>query len=431
MIDSRVATIKSVSMVVKDGRSLTAAITEVEANLSFDHRPVFRQMSYGLLRHYFSLDEILNLLLAKPLAKKHFDLKCLLLLGIYQLKYMQTPQHACVDEAVKTTRTLGKAWAKGLVNGVLRQYIRQHEALATQLAENNLYKYDHPHWLRKKIQHSWPEQADAIMLENNRQAAMTLRINTHKVSREEYIKALAKQGIASIACQFSPYGISLESAQDITTLPGFVEGHISVQDEASQLAVPLLDLQPEYSVLDACAAPGGKSCHILEAMPGIDLVSIDSDDQRALRIKDNMDRLGVSATIITADALQPEKWWSGEQFDRILLDAPCSATGIIRRHPDIKLLRKESDIDKLASQQTALLESLWPLLKRNGILVYSTCSILIEENYKPIQSFLSRTPDAKELTIDAEWGMAVELGRQLFPVMNAHDGFFYARLCKE
>lgn len=429
-MDARLATIKSLHRVIRDQQSLTAAMQDIAPSIRDEQKPIYQQMNYGLLRHYYSLDLMLSKLLKKPLANQHADLKILLLLGLYQIEYMNIPLHACVDEAVNTARLLGKNWATGLVNGVLRQYIRQRENIAAQFTENAVFQFDHPNWLIKKIQHAWPNQAESILRTNNQQAPMTLRVNSILVSRPDYIAELRSRNIKALPCQFSACGITLDSAQDATSLPGFEDGYVSIQDEASQLAADILKLQHNQSVLDACAAPGGKSCHILEFMPDIDLVSLELDEQRINRMDDNMVRLGLSPNIVLGDARQPDKWWTGKQFDRILLDAPCSATGIIRRHPDIKLLRKESDIDKLALQQLTLLESLWPLLKRDGILVYSTCSILPEENYQPIHIFLSQTPDASELSIEANWGLKTQHGRQIFPIKHGHDGFYYARLHK-
>lgn len=430
-MDARLATIESLRRVIRDRQSLTTAMFDISPTVPDESKPIYQQMNYGLLRHYYSLDLMLSKLLKKPLADKHIDLKILLLLGLYQIEYMNIPLHACVNEAVNATRLLGKNWATGLVNGVLRQYIRQRENFTEQFTENAVFQFDHPDWLIKKIQQSWPEQAESILKTNNQQAPMTLRVNSTLITRADYLAELRSLNIQARLCQFAASGITLDSAQDVTSLPGFEKGCISVQDEASQLAMETLKLEHHQSVLDACAAPGGKSCHILESMPDIDLVSLELDAQRINRISENMARLGLSADIVLGDAQQPDKWWNGKQFDRILLDAPCSATGIIRRHPDIKLLRKESDIDKLALQQLALLESLWPLLKRDGLLVYSTCSILPEENYRPIHIFLSQTPDASELSIEANWGLRTEHGRQLFPVKHGHDGFYYARLHKK
>jgi 16S rRNA (cytosine967-C5)-methyltransferase len=429
-MDARLAAIKSLLGVIKDEQSLSATMQSIAPSVADERRPVFQQMCFGLLRHYCSLEMILSRLLAKPLANKHTDLKILLLLGLYQIDYMKTPAHACVNEAVSATRLLGKHWASGLVNGVLREYIRQKDSIAEELAENPVFQFDHPHWLIRRIQQAWPDRAESILSTNNQQAPMNLRVNLMRISRQNYLKELQSHNIPARPCQFSAFGLTLDTARDVSLLPGFDEGWVSVQDEASQLAVAMLALEHDHSVLDACAAPGGKSCHILEFMPEVDLVSLEVDEQRSQLIGDNMARLGLRASILVGDARQPKSWWSGRLFDRILLDAPCSATGIIRRHPDIKLLRRESDIDKLAHQQLTLLESLWPLLKRDGILVYSTCSILPEENDGPIRDFLNQTPDATELPIESKWGQKTGLGRQLFPATNAHDGFYYARLHK-
>lgn len=241
---------------------------------------------------------------------------------------------------------------------------------------------------------------------------------------------LLEAGIKAAPCQYSPDGVTLDTAMDVNLIPGFDAGWFSVQDEASQLAACLLDLAPGFSALDACAAPGGKSCHLLETESNLELLCLEIDALRLGKISENLQRLGLSAKIIHGDARTPGGWWNGQQFDRILLDAPCTATGIIRRHPDIKLLRKPSDVDKLAGQQSALLSSVWPLLKKDGLLVYSTCSILPQENHLTVAGFLDHTPDASELQLDEKWGIRMPVGRQLLPVTNAHDGFYYARLQK-
>jgi 16S rRNA (cytosine967-C5)-methyltransferase len=429
-MEARLACIETLLKVVRDQQSLTAAIEMSNVKISAEHIPRYQQMCYGLLRHYYSLQSILTSLLTKPLPAKHLDIKLVLLLGLYQILHMKVPDHAAVNQSVEMSKALGKNWAGGLVNAVLRRFLREQSECIANLENDPVFHSDHPRWLIANIQSAWPQQSEAIFVSNNHQAPLTLRVNRQAISRENFLGALAAAGIISQPCYFSSDGVTLQVPMDVSSIPGFTEGWFSVQDEASQIAAGLLNLTSSLSVLDACAAPGGKSCHILESAPGINLLSLEVDSNRSLRIVENAKRLGLAAQVVQGDALTPQSWWSGQQFDRILLDAPCTATGIIRRHPDIKLLRKSSDVDKLASQQSALLGCLWPLLKKDGLLVYSTCSILPEENHLPVTNFISHTADAVEMEISETWGIRMPVGRQLLPVVDGHDGFYYARLRK-
>jgi len=429
-MEARLASIETLLKVVRDQHSLTAAIEMTGVNISAEHKPRYQQMCYGLLRHYYSLQTILTSLLSKPLPAKHLDIKLLLMLGLYQILYMKVPDHAAVNQSVEMSKALGKNWAGGLVNGVLRHFLREQSECVAKLKNDPVYHSDHPRWLVSRIQSAWPQQSETIFASNNHQAPLTLRVNRQVLNRETFSVALAEAGIMSRPCYFVSDGVTLMEPMDVMSIPGFADGWFSVQDEASQIAAGLLELNNNLSVLDACAAPGGKSCHMLEVAPGIDLLSLEIDPKRSLRIVENAKRLGLAAQVVQGDALTPQRWWSGQQFDRILLDAPCTATGIIRRHPDIKLLRKSSDVDKLASQQSALLGCLWPLLKKDGLLVYSTCSILPEENHLPVANFISHTADAAEMEISESWGMRMPVGRQLLPAVDGHDGFYYARLRK-
>ncbi len=388
----------------------------------------YKELCYGVCRHLFSLRAVLDQLLSKPLKAKDSDIEALLLVGIYQLWYMRVPDHAAINETVNAVKPLKKIWAKKLVNGLLRNFIRNQSTLVEKIGES---RYEHPLWLLGKIRQSWPEFYEDILSNNNIQAPFTLRINHRQFERSAYSESLTKNNIAHTLCSYSDSGITLESPIDVTLLPGFETGSCSVQDEAAQLAATLLDLQPQQRVLDACCAPGGKTCHIAELQNELlSLVALDVDERRMLRVEENLTRLQLKAQLKTADAAELDKWWDGVPFDRILLDAPCSATGVIRRHPDIKLLRRESDIEALSKLQLKILKKLWTTLTPGGILVYATCSVLPEENENLVGAFVEQQDDAIHLAIDADWGDLRPYGRQLFPRQNGHDGFYYARIKK-
>ncbi len=295
----------------------------------------------------------------------------------------------------------------------------------------NTAAVSHPDWLIKQIEQDWPQQAQQILLENNQQPPMALRVNLARISRDQYLQQLSEQGIEAVAVSFCPSAIILDKPVAVDLLPGFAEGLVSVQDTAAQLAAGLLDVQAGHRVLDVCAAPGGKTAHILEHQPQLkELVAVDVDESRMQRVSDTLQRLKLPATLVVGDAANPQDWWDGQLFDRILLDAPCSALGVIRRHPDIKLLRRAEDIKPLQALQKNILHAVWPLLAPGGIMLYATCSILKQENEQQIDAFLAEHPDAVELPIDAAWGFAGSHGRQIMTGESAMDGFYYARLGK-
>jgi 16S rRNA (cytosine967-C5)-methyltransferase len=409
-------------------------------HLKSQDRAFVYELCYGVMRWFWQLDAILNKLLSKPLDKKEKTLHALLLIGLYQIHHLKTPPHAAIHETVQAARELKKPWATGLVNGVLRQWQRNEAEIMNKIKENSQAYYSHPDWLLNLIESSWPQDAKNIFLTNNQYPPMTLRVNLLKQNRENYLEELSRHSIHARKDSYTQTGIILDNPQEVTSLPRFTEGSISIQNSSAQLAVSLLKLSPHMRVLDACAAPGGKTCHILETEPDIEqLIAIDNDERRLKKIIENFNRLEINFVtqnsdkekiiLLTADAAAPEHWWDGKLFDRILLDAPCSATGVIRRHPDIKFLRKQEDIPTLASQQLQLLQALWPLLKAGGLLLYATCSTFPQENSQVLQKFLAETPDAKEDIIDAVWGIPTNPGRQILPDKEM-DGFFYGRLLK-
>jgi 16S rRNA (cytosine967-C5)-methyltransferase len=351
----------------------------------------------------------------------------LVLIGLYQLIYADTPAFAAIHEVVEAAKILKKNWATGVINGVLRNFTRQKTSLLPEVKAPSAL-FAHPEWFIKMVKSAWPEQWQTILEQNNQHPPMTLRVNRQQISREDYLQLLQEAQLEANVCVASEVGISLVNPVSVSQLPGFSTGLCSIQDEAAQLAATLLELTPHLRVLDACAAPGGKTSHILEAEPSSQVLAVEQDAERAAKITENLTRLQLAVKVKVADATLPEAWWDKELFDRILVDAPCSATGVIRRHPDIKILRRATDIKTLAQLQLTLLEKLWPLLAVGGILVYATCSILPAENDDVIQAFMKKTANGKLLPIDATWGLATSCGRQLLP--GDTDGFYYARLQK-
>jgi len=393
--------------------------------------PLLQEIVFGTCRWYFQLDAILVQLLSKPLKTKDNDVRCLLLIGLYQLHHLRVPDYAVVNETVAATKALKKDWAKGLVNAILRGFLRDREALVSKSLSSPQGEFAHPSWLIKRLRSAWPAHWSQILQDNNIRPPMTLRVNTQRITREDLLADLQQAGIEAVPGTLATTSVYLTSPCPVENIPGFEQGLCSVQDEASQLIPGLLDLQDGLRILDACAAPGGKTCHILEC--GFEfqaLVALDNDSRRLERLQQNLERLQLSATVSVGDAGDTQQWWDGKAFDRILLDAPCSATGIIRRHPDIKLLRRASDIPKLCQLQAQLVESLWACLKPGGLLLYSTCSVLPEENSAILAQFLATQADAKLETIDAQWGVECSIGKQLLPGAGGNDGFYFARLRK-
>jgi 16S rRNA (cytosine967-C5)-methyltransferase len=413
---------------VIQGQSLNTAFVDISKRLDETQRPLFQQLTYGVIRWFFALESILQQLLSKPLKTKDADVQALLLVGIYQLRSLRIPDHAALSETVNASKRLNKQWASGLINACLRNYQRQQKTLEETLAEQTVTEYAHPAWLIEKYQADWPDLWQDILSANNQQPPMMLRVNSREYSQSEYLELLEKATIPGIAIENCPQGILLEQACDVFALPGFVEGAVSVQDGAAQQVVDLLDLQPNQRILDACSAPGGKTCHILERFPNNEVIAVDISQERLKQVEENLSRLNLSANCLAADASNPQNWWNGEQFDRILIDAPCTGSGVIRRHPDIKLLRKAEDIEQLVRQQQALLDNLWPLLKPDGLLIYTTCSALKQENELQIEAFLQRQPEAMEQLPSRAPARRVSFGYQLLPGDNHLDGFYYACL---
>lgn len=430
MTSSRVAATQILTRLMTDQGSLTGLLEEYR---QIDDYQFLQELCFGSCRWFRLLEYFLDQLLTKPIRRKDLDLRALLLIGLYQLRNMRVPEYAAINETVEVTEALNKPWARGFVNAVLRNFLRQQSDLEAGIsALPTAVALSHPDWLLEEIEKDWPQQAGEILSNNNARAPMTLRVNLARVSRKEYSQLLDEAGIAATEGKLSATALYLNQPQAVQSLPGFEAGLVSVQDEASQLVPGLLQLAARQRVLDACAAPGGKTCHILESERSLsELVALDKSPERINRIHENLRRLQLTARVEQADASNVSNWWNGNQFDRILLDAPCSATGVIRRHPDIKLLRKKKDLDSLSAQQANLLNSLWPCLKPGGLLLYTSCSVLVRENDSVISDFLHRTPDAKFEGVVADWGVECSYGRQLLPMEeNGPDGFFYSLLGK-
>jgi 16S rRNA (cytosine967-C5)-methyltransferase len=399
-------------------------------------QPLLQELSYGVLRWWFPLRETALAFLKAPPKRKDFDVFCLLLVGLYQLQHTRIPPHAAVSETVAAVRQLNKAWADKLLNAVLRRYLRQSEegegigSLSLQ-ALSLQARYAHPSWLLEKLQTAWPEFWTDIVTANNERPPMTLRANRQQITGEDYLKQLHGKGIQAEAAPYVPDGILLAHPTSVENLPGFHQGLVSVQDSAAQLAAGLLQTEAGQRVLDVCAAPGGKTAHLLETTTQLSqMVALDVDPHRLQRVEDNLRRLKLNATLIRGDATKPQSWWDGVLFDRILLDAPCSATGVIRRHPDIKVLRQAKDITRIAQLQRQILDAVWSLLKPGGMLLYATCSVLPEENEKQMALFVERNNNACYQSISAPWGHKRPYGRQIFPGENHMDGFYYACMVK-
>ncbi len=409
------------------GSSLPPLLDKVEAR----DRGLAQDLAFGTARWQPRLALIAEKLLQKPFKAADHDVEALLLVGLYQLFYTRIPPHAAIGETVACVDKLKKTSLKGLLNAVLRNAQRDGEAICASLDSDPVLHTAHPRWLQKALKAHWPEHWQAICAANNAHPPLILRVNRRLRSRDAYLAELQAAGIAASACAYSRDGILLAEACDVTRLPGFAAGHVSVQDEAAQLAADLLQLAPGQRVLDACCAPGGKTCHLLEAEPQLaHVLGIDLEAKRLVRVRENLARLGLEAELIAADGRDLNSWWDGQPFQRILLDAPCSATGVIRRHPDIKLTRQPDDIAALAKLQGELLDALWSTLEVGGILLYATCSVMPAENSDNIGAFLARTPNAQELLIDGVFGLPQAHGRQLLPQADGHDGFYYAKLIK-
>lgn len=392
-----------------------------------------RHLAYGVLRWLGALEWLAGEMLDRPLKRRDQDIHRLILIGLFQLWKDESAQHAAVNETAECARRVGKPWAVAVINAVLRRFQREKAEWLTKL-EVRPERFAHPEWLVDRLRGDWPEDWESILAANNRHAGMWLRVNRARSTPEEVIETFGQAGQESRRHEHAADAVEVLRPAPVEQLPGFSTGLWSVQDPAAQLAVDWLDPQPGQRVLDACAAPGGKTCHILETAPAAHVTALDRSESRLLRLGRNAERLGLAGTdrlaVLAGDGLHPETWWNGAPFDRILLDAPCSSTGVIRRHPEIKWLRSPEQVEQAVALQARLLRSLWPLLKAGGILVYATCSVLGDENSKQISRFLQVHGDARPEAREVSYGRPSGGGRQILPGEANMDGFYYARLRK-
>jgi 16S rRNA (cytosine967-C5)-methyltransferase len=422
---SRLYALKILTTLMRDKTSLSQLLSLPSPEIL----PMTKELCFGFCRHYFRLQAIADCFVTK--RPKELEVWIVLLIGLYQLHYMNQPDYAVVKETVDLLEKIKKGWAKGLVNAVLRHFCRQKNEILVRLAEDPAFRYGQPLWLLRRLKLDWPDSWKDIAAANDEHPPMVLRVNQNHCSVGDYLTVLNEAGIKAVAHSVAPEGITLASPCDVHLLPGFAEGHVSIQDGAAQLAASLLTLKPGQRLLDACCAPGGKTCHILESEPNLEVcIALDVDAKRLKRVRENLDRLNIEATLLQGDASIPESWWDGVLFDRILLDAPCSATGVIRRHSDIKLLRTDEEILAATKIQQKMLSSLWPLLKPGGLMVYSTCSVLPDENEKQVAYFVETHNDCTVLQDNWTWGRATGYGQQILPGDQGMDGFFYSVLEK-
>lgn len=419
----------AIERVVHRGQQLNRTLDTALAGHKDADRQLIAEIVNGVTRWFWRLDGYASSLVARPLRRKDRDVHYLLLTGLYQLEFTRVPAHACVNETVQAVKELGKSWAGPFINAVMREFLLNREEHCAQAQSDDTVRYSHPAWMIEVLKRQWPEHWSKILQANNSKPEMFLRVNTSECNVEEYLDILADHDIPAVADRTSPFGIRLQKRVRVEQLPGFEKGQVSIQNPASQLVAPLMDFQPGHRVLDACSAPGGKLLHMLDLCPDLDSVTaVDVDGGRCTEIEDNLHRTGRSATVIVADASRPDEWWDGKPFDRILIDAPCSATGIISKHPDIKHHRRPEDIEHSVSVQSTLLEALLPLLDSRGKLIYTTCSIVHEENEGQVSDLLRRHPELEAESLPESLGMQTGNGRQRLQGVDNSDGFFYAAL---
>lgn len=414
---------------VLGGRSLDDALVQADVGLSPPERSLLRALCYGVLREHAKLAALASAMLRNRPPSDAPQIGALIEVGLHQLRSMRISPHAAVSQTVAACDALDSPGHRGLVNALLRRYLRERETLEARLPTDPTITWSYPGWLVEQIRRDWPENWQDILDAGNQHAPLSLRVNRRLCTRANYLGKLRAAGLAAIEIADAPDALVLENPVPVERLPGFGHGECSVQDVSAQLAVELLQLEPGLRVLDACAAPGGKTAHMLERCELQQVLAVDSDPSRLARVEQTLNRLGLRADTLAFDVGRLRERWSGPLFDRILLDAPCSGTGVIRRHPDIKWLRRAEDIPRLADDQLRLLFALWPLVAPGGRIVYATCSILVTEGEDVVRQFLMRQPDAKHEAIAANWGEPRRLGRRIAPGGN-WDGFYYAVLRK-
>lgn len=432
VMDARYISAKVVQEVINNHKHLDQVLAvQLEPVKDPREKGLARELSYGIMRWYLRLTFIANLMLKKPLKAKDNDVLALICSGLYQLGYLRIPDHAAISATVESARTLGKPWACELINAILRRYQREKLSIEKKISESDSALFSHPEWMISQFRTTWPSHWQEILDSNNKYPPLQLRVNLQKQSRTEYLQRLQQVGIDADPSSIVSSGITLSKPVNVEEIPGFLSGDVSVQDYGAQLAVSLLNATTGHRVLDACAAPGGKTGHILENTPDLEeLVAVESDPYRMELLRNTVHRLKLNVNLVHADVNDVDNWWDGKPFDRILLDAPCSATGVIRRHPDIKLLRTPEQMQLFTGTQIRLLDSVWPLLKQGGQLLYSTCSILKAEADDQIASFSNKYDDTEIIPIQSNWGISSEFGRYILPGHEQTDGFFYALITK-
>ena len=427
----------AVARILREGVTLDAALADALAAADPKLAPSVRSLSYGAVRGFYRHEAILRKLLSTPVKSLDFLVRALLSVALFELEDERTPQYAVVDAAVQTAKATDAARAGGLINAVLRRYLRERKTLDADIARSPVTRHAAPIWLADRLRADWPVRWTQLLAASDVAAPMWLRVDSRRATTEQYLEQLRAAGIGAHAESRVPQALVLDSPCDVRELPGFTQGLVSVQDLGAQCVIFPLGLAAGQRVLDACAAPGGKTMLMAEREPNLtNLTAVDIDPQRLARVSENLLRGELRALLVAGDAADPKAWWDGEPFDRILLDAPCSALGVIRRHPDIRLRKSPSDIDKLPALQNRLLCSAWTMLAPGGRLVYATCTVTRSENRDLIAAFLNDTPDARSVPV-ADWagwpgfGEADEFGRQILPGEAGADGFYYAALTKQ
>lgn len=416
----------AIEKVVEQGQSLSNILPPLQQKVSDKDKALLQELCFGVLRTLPQQEWLISKLMSRPMTGKQRTIHYLIMVGFYQLLHTRIPPHASLAETVEGAVVIKRPQLKGLINGVLRQFQRQQEELLAEFADSDK-RFLHPEWLLKRLQKAYPSKWEAIVEANNQRPPMWLRVNRNHHTRDEWLALLETAEMNGFTHDAYPDAIRLASPAPVQALPGFEQGWVTVQDASAQGCMTYLEPQNGDRILDLCAAPGGKTTHILEVAPKASVMAVDIDEQRLSRVYDNLKRLGMKAEVKQGDGRTPAQWCGDEQFDRILVDAPCSATGVIRRHPDIKWLRRDRDINELAQLQSEILDAVWPHLKPGGTLVYATCSVLPEENSQQIAAFLKRTSNATLRTT----GTPEKPGVQNLPGAEDGDGFFYAKLIKE
>jgi 16S rRNA (cytosine967-C5)-methyltransferase len=427
----------AVARVLREGVTLDAALKHALSGADPKVHAAVRSLSYGAVRGYFRHEAILAKLLSTPVRSLDFLVRALLSVALFEIEDKRTPEYAVVDAAVQTAKATDALRASGLINAVLRRYLRERQSIDADVASRPATRHSAPIWLADRLRADWPVRWTQLLAAGDSQAPMWLRVNSRLSNTQDYLRRLQDAGMPARIEERVPYAIVLETPCDVHALPGFASGMVSVQDLGAQCVAFPLALAAGQRVLDACAAPGGKTALMAEREPNLEkLLALDVDPNRLTRVRDNLSRASLAAEVIHADAAAPAKWWDGQPFDRILLDAPCSGLGVIRRHPDIRLRKSPAEIDKLPALQSKLLQATWPLLAPGGRLVYATCTVTRSENSDVLGEFLNTTPGASIIPADAwegwpGFGEADAFGRQILPGEAGADGFYYAALTKQ